>query len=305
MVSYNYSPELKAPGKPVDFDLSRPGTLMMLRLLVKTHQKQTDSFAPPEGIRLGREKQGNVPCFVIEPESGEDLPAMLYCHGGAFYLPTQTSSLALACFYAKELQMRIVIPEYRLVPEHPAPAAFEDCLAVWQELSSSAETLLLYGESAGGALAAGLALYVRDHGMKKPSGQILVYPVLDNRPEKYPSMTAYAEAAWTKRSNDSMWQAYLKTAEETWLPYLIPMGAENLQDLPEAYIEPQQIDVLRDEAVAYGKRLEQAKVNVEVNLIAGSYHGFDSDLTSGLVQRVLRHRIGVMSRMLNKEVKEV
>ena len=79
MAEYPYSPELKAPGKPVDFDLSRPGTLMMLRLLVKTHQKQTDSFAPPEGIRLGREKQGNVPCFVIEPESGEDLPAMLYC----------------------------------------------------------------------------------------------------------------------------------------------------------------------------------------------------------------------------------
>lgn len=305
MVDYPYSPELKAPGKAVDFDLSRPGTLMMLKLLVKTHQKQTDSFAPPEGIRLSREKLGNVPCFVMEPKTDEKLPVMLYCHGGAFYLPTQVSSLELACVYAKELQMRIVIPEYRLVPEYPAPAAIEDCLAVWQELSSSTEKLLLYGESAGGALAAGLALYVRDYGMKKPSGQILVYPVLDNRPEKYPSMTAYAEAAWTNRSNTSMWQAYLKNAEEKWLPYLVPMLSEDLQDLPKTYIEPQQIDVLRDEAVAYGKRLEQAKVNAEVNLIPGSYHGFDSDLTSGLVQRVLRHRIGVMSRMLNKEVKEV
>lgn len=305
MNNYPYSPELKAPGKPVDFDLSRPGTLVMLRLLVKTHQKQTESFTPPAGIRLSREKLGNVPCFVLEPETEEKLPAMLYCHGGAFYLPTQVSSLALACFYAGALQIRIVIPEYRLVPEHPAPAAFEDCLSVWQELSNSAEKLLLYGESAGGALAAGLALYARDHGMKKTSGQVLVYPVLDNRPEKYPSMTAWADAAWTNRSNASMWQAYLKTAEEKWLPYLVPMLSEDLQDLPETYIEPQQIDVLRDEAVAYGKRLEQAEGNVEVNLVAGSYHGFDSDLTSGLVQRVLRHRINVMSRMLNKEVKEV
>ena len=102
-----------------------------------------------------------------------------------------------------------------------------------------------------------------------------------------------------------MWEAYLKNAEEKWLPYLIPMRAEELKDLPEAYIEPQQIDVLRDEAVAYAKRLEQVDVNVEVNLIAGSYHGFDSDLTSGLVQRVLRDRINVMSKMLNKVVKEV
>ena len=305
MASYNYSPELKAPGKTADFDLSRPGTLMMLKLLVKTHHKQTDSFAPPEGIRLSRAEMGNVSCFVIEPETNGELPVMLYCHGGAFYLPTQVSSLALACVYAGALQMRVVIPEYRLVPEHPAPAAFEDCLAVWQELSSSAETTLLCGESAGGALAAGLALFIRDYGLKKPCGQVLVYPVLDNRPEKYPSMTACAEAAWTNRSNTSMWEAYLKNAEEKWLPYLIPMYSENLQDLPEAYIEPQQIDVLRDEAVAYGKRLEQAEVNVEVNLIAGSYHGFDSDLSSGLVQRVLRHRIDVMSRMLNKEVKEV
>lgn len=305
MVSYNYSPELKAPGKPVDFDLSRPGTLMMLRLLVKTHQKQTDSFIPPEGIRLSRTEIGSVPCFVVESESGGDLPVMLYCHGGAFYLPTQVSSLALSCVYAGALHMRVVIPEYRLVPEHPAPAAFEDCLAVWQKLSGSAEKLLLYGESAGGALAAGLALYIRNHGLKKPWGQILVYPVLDNRPEKYPSMVSCADAAWTNRSNASMWEAYLKNAEETWLPYLIPMRAEELKDLPEAYIEPQQIDVLRDEAVAYAKRLEQVDVNVEVNLIAGSYHGFDSDLTSGLVQRVLRDRINVMSKMLNKVVKEV
>lgn len=305
MADYPYSPELKTPGKTVDFDLSRPGTLMMLRLLVKTHQKQTDSFAPPEGIRLSREKLGDVPCFVIEPEEGGELPEMLYCHGGAFYLPTQVSSLALACVYASALQMRVVIPEYRLVPEYPAPAAFEDCLTVWQALSESAEKLLLYGESAGGALAAGLALYVRDQGLKRPCGQVLVYPVLDNRPEQYPSMTSYAEAAWTNCSNASMWEAYLKTAGENWLPYLIPMQTENLQDLPETYIEPQQIDVLCDEAVAYGNRLEQAEVSVEVNLIAGSYHGYDNDLISGLVQRVLRHRTEVMSGMLNKEVKEV
>ena len=301
MTDYGYSPELKTPGKSIDFDLSRPGTLMMLKLLVKTHQKQTDSFVPPEGIRLSRVGVGSVPCFLIEPETEDNLPNMLYCHGGAFYLPTQITSLNLACEYAKQLCIRVYIPEYRLVPEYPAPAALEDCLAVWQHLSRKTEKLLVYGESAGGTLAAGLALYVRDRGLKQPCGQILVYPVLDNRAVAYASMTAYADAAWSNRSNASMWETYLKNAEESWLPYLVPMRMENLCGLPDAYIEPQQIDVLRDEALAYAQRLEQAGVKVEQNQISGSYHGFDSDLTSGLVQRVLRHRIAVMSRMLSKE----
>lgn len=304
MEKYPYSPELKAPGKPIDFDLSRPGTLMMLNLLVKQHQKQAAAFTPPAGVRISRGELGNVPCFLAEPEDAGDSSVMLYCHGGAFYLPVQVSSLELACVYAKQLHMRIVIPEYRLVPDHPAPAAFEDCLAVWQHLSTCAETLLIYGESAGGALAAGLSLYLRDQGMKKPCGQLLVYPVLDNRPEKYPSMTAYADAAWTNRSNTSMWEAYLKGTRENWLPWLIPMRSEDLHDLPEAYMEPQQIDVLRDEALAYAQRLSAAGVPVEQNLIPGSYHGFDSDLSSPLVQRVLKQRIGAMERMLNPEKEE-
>lgn len=301
MDTYQYSPELKAPGKPIDFDLSRPGTLMMLKLLVKTHQKQTAAFTPPEGIRVSWMELENVPCFLAEPEEAGDLPVMLYCHGGAFYLPVQVSSLELACIYAKQLQMRIVIPEYRLVPDHPAPAAFEDCLAVWQHLSTCAEKLLIYGESAGGALAAGLSLYFRDQGLKKPCGQVLIYPVLDNCPEKYPSMTDCAYAAWTNRSNTSMWEAYLKSAEENRLPYLIPMRSEDVRDLPEAYVEPQQIDVLRDEAIAYAQRLSEAGVPVERNLIPGSYHGFDSDLSSPLVQRILKQRIVSMRRMLDQK----
>lgn len=298
MADYPYSPELKKPGKPIDFDLSRPGTLMMLKLLVKTHQKQTAAFTPPEGIRVSRTELANVPCLLVEQEDSGELPVMLYCHGGAFYLPVQVSSLELACMYAKQLQMRIVIPEYRLVPDFPAPAAFEDCLAVWQQLEGYSEKRIIYGESAGGALAAGLALYIRDHGLKKPHGQILIYPVLDNCPEKYPSMTDYADAAWSNRSNASIWEAYLKNAQENYLPYLIPMQAENFRDLPEAYVEPQQIDVLRDDAIAYAQRLTAAAVPTELNLVPGSYHGFDSDLTSPLVQRILKQRISAIRRIL-------
>lgn len=80
---------------------------------------------------------------------------MLYCHGGGFFLPLQVPALRLAAKYAAALHMRIFLPEYRLLPEHPAPAAFDDCLAVWRQMMVRAEALgldatkiLLYGESA-------------------------------------------------------------------------------------------------------------------------------------------------------------
>lgn len=311
MMDYTYSPELKMPPQSVDFDLSRPGTLMMLKLLCKTHQKQTQAFVPPQGVTLRTVTLAGVPCFVAEPQTRDRLGAMLYCHGGAFYLPTQVSSLELACRYALQGQMRVFLPEYRLVPEYPAPAALEDCLAVWQELTQNAEAwsvdaqaMLIYGESAGGALAAGLCLYIRDHGLTKAAGQLMVYPLVDNRPERYASMQDYLKAAWSPRSNASMWEGYLRGTQDHWLPYIIPMTNPDFTQLPPAYVEPQQIDILRDEAIAYARQLEQAGCEVTLSVIPGSYHGFDADLSSLLVQRVLRQRLEIMGEMLNIDKKE-
>ena len=113
--------------------------------------------------------------------------------------------------------------------------------------------------------------------------------------------TAFKDREGTPcRNSISMWEAYLKNAEESWQPYLVPMRMENLCDLPDTYIEPQQIDVLCDEAIAYGKRMTDAGTKVELNLIPGSYHGFDSDLSSSLVQRVLQQRMNIMNEMLKK-----
>lgn len=274
MMNYPYNPQLHPPQKTADIDLSRPGTKVMLKILVKTHQKQTEAFVPPAGITLKRETIGDVPCFVAEPETGAETK-MLYCHGGAFYLPTQVTSLNLACIYAREANLRVILPEYSLTPEFPAPKALEEC----RRVQRAVEPELVYGESAGAALAALL---------EPRRGRMLIYPVTDDR--DYPSRAAYPLAIWTDASNRSMWQAYLQDVPESELPKIIPMRAA-VENTSPAYVETQEFDILKDEGQAYANRLREAGVVVEHHQIPGSYHGFDGELDSPLVQQVLKNRI--------------
>lgn len=303
-MSYPYAPELKAPQRMPEIDPGKPAMAGMLKILCLTHQKQTAAFQPPTGlscrrITISSADEAEIPCFVIEPggEAGV-LPGMLMIHGGAFYLPVQTSALAMACEYARKLRARVYLPEYRLVPEHAAPAQLEDCMAVWSTLclqgavlGADPSRLLVCGDSAGAALAAGLCILCRDRGLPLPRGQLLLYPALDDRAERYASYGRWPEAGWSPKGCRTMWDTYLKNAEDSQLPYLVPMRCENLCGLPPAYVEPQEIDILRDEGVAYAEALAAAGVPVVLNEVAGSYHGFDSDLASLLVQRVIARRI--------------
>ncbi len=284
MMDYPYSPELHPPAKTADIDVTRPGAKVVLKILVKTHQKQTESFVPPAGALLKRETIADVPCFVIEPETGAERQ-VLYCHGGAFYLPVQVTSLNLACIYAREAELRVIIPEYSLTPDNPAPKALEECRAVQRTVKPE----LVYGESAGAAIAA----------MLDPCrGQMLIYPVADDR--DHPSRQQYPLAVWTAASNRSMWEAYLRDTPESELPQIVPMRAD-LRNASPAYVETQEFDILKDEGEAFASRLREENVPVEYRMIPGSYHGFDGELASPLVQRVLTQRIHWLKRTIEKE----
>ena len=310
-MSYNYSPELKAPQRMPDIDPGKPAMSGMLKILCRTHQKQTAGFLPPSGlcckkISVLSADGTEIPCFLIEPANeNKDLPGVLMIHGGAFYLPVQTSALLLACEYARGLHARVFLPEYRLVPQYTAPVQLDDCMALWTELSDNAHAygadpsrLLVMGDSAGAALAAGLCIRLRDEGRLMPRGQLLIYPALDDRPELYDSYLSCADACWSASATSNMWAAYLNGVNETLLPWLVPARCTDLHALPPAYIEPQEIDVLCDEALAYAEALKASGVSVDLNLVPGSYHGFDSDLSSSFVQRVIVRRIQTASSFI-------
>lgn len=310
---YPYRTELKAPGVLSKLDFANPKLAPMVQLMVRNLQQSVRSFQPPQGvcvrtIQVQTQEGATYDCFVVEPNTAETLPGMLYCHGGGFFLPLQPMMLQLAAQFASTMQLRVFLPDYRLLPQAQHQAAFADCLAAWQIMTQQEEQLhvdtsilLLYGESAGGALAAGLALYLRDHAKLQPCGQLLVYPVLDSRSERYASMQAYPHAAWPRKSNECLWQSYLTDAPQANLPYLVPLQNDNFFNLPPTYIEPQEIDILCDEAICYANALQASGVPVELNKIAGSYHGFDSDVENPFVQIVVAARMLAMQRMLTPE----
>lgn len=309
MSEYPYRPELKKPDPLGSIDFSSPALAPMVRMVSQNLRRAARAYAPPEGLRVRTvliKSWDKVPveCFIIEPDTDEPLPGMLYCHGGGFFLPLQVSSMQLAACYASELHVRVFLPEYRILPEHPSPCPLNDCWAVWVEIARQKNLyhldgrFLLYGESAGGTLAAGLVQMLRDRGEQLPAGQLLIYPALDDRSERYPSVKRYSGAVWTKRSNDYMWKSYLKQEDTTQNRYAVPLRNENLEDLPPAYIEPQGIDILRDEGIIYAEKLRQVEVPVELNVVEGSYHGFDTDIENPFVRQILAKRIHVMKEML-------
>ncbi|MBE6123265.1 MAG: alpha/beta hydrolase [Erysipelotrichaceae bacterium] len=311
MKEYAYSPYLKHPEQMPDIDPLKPAMRVMLKMITKTHQAETSAYVPPEGVTVRKIQTessggGSFEVWVAEPEDClEKTPAILLLHGGAFYLPLSVSSLALGCVYAEKLKARVFLPEYRLVPSFPAPCALEDCLALRNSLNEhpeqygiDPERMMIMGESAGGALAAGLCLYLRDQGMKLPKGQILIYPVLDDQTESYLSARMYEDAVWPLNANRHMWDGYLKNAPEQMLKYLVPMRHPDLSGLPETYIEPQEIDILCDEGKAYARRLADADVRTALNVITGGYHCFDSDLTSEYVQKIIDQRMNAAKAML-------
>lgn len=273
-------------------------------MMVQRIQTDISAYTPSNKILLHKQQVTvwdgeTIDCYIFEPEGAlPKLPAMLYCHGGGFFLPIQPMMLELASQYALEVGMRVYLPEYRILPEHPNPYPFRDCLRILEEIQKQDVHYLLYGESAGGTLAAGLSLWARDHATKPANGQCLIYPVLDNRCSRYTSMRLYSEAAWPLKNNLTMWREYLKNGKDGLDDYLIPMTAPDVSQLPNAYIEPQQIDILRDEAIGYAKRLEEAGNHVTLNIIEGSYHGFDADTRNPFVQKIVHNRIEQMREML-------
>lgn len=211
--------------------------------------------------------------------------AIIYFHGGAFVTGDLDFEHSRCLEMAGETGSIVISADYRLAPEHPYPAGVNDCCAAYEwTLATSAELgidtsrVALAGASAGGALAAAVALIARDRKLSPPAFQLLLYPVTDDRMTTA-SMALFEDIpGWNSRNAGHMWRLYLGDAAggaET-PGYAAPARAGDLRRLPPAYIMTAEIDALRDEGIVYAQMLMDAGVSVELHHYPGAFHGFDT-----------------------------
>jgi acetyl esterase/lipase len=182
---------------------------------------------------------------------------------------------------AAEVDTLVVSVGYRLAPEDPFPAGLHDCYAalIWlaenaAKLGVDPDRIAIAGQSAGGGLAAGLALFARDQGGPKICYQLLEIPEIDDRLDT-PSMLAFQDTPFWNRPNAVWsWKHYLGPdhSGETSI-YAAPSRATALEGLPPAYVSTMEFDPLRDEGIRYAMAMLEAGVSVELHSYAGTFHG--------------------------------
>jgi acetyl esterase/lipase len=249
------------------------------------------------------ESDVEVPIRVYSPRQRAALrPAVLYIHGGGFVVGSVDTEHAAAATIANA-GVVVVSVDYRLAPEHPFPAGLEDCYtALWWlhhhalELGVDVERVAAFGQSAGGGLAAALALLARDRGGPPLCFQYLGIPELDDRLETV-SMEAFIDTPLWNRPNAVLsWQYYL--GDQPASEYAAPARAIDLSGLPPAYISTMEFDPLRDEGITYALRLLQAGVSVELHQYPGTFHGSAVVNTARVSQRQATETADVLRRAL-------
>ncbi|MBT2408456.1 alpha/beta hydrolase [Streptomyces sp. ISL-87] len=214
------------------------------------------------------------------------LPLLYYMHGGGMIMGNAWSVLPqLLREWALTLELAVISVEYRLAPQARYPGPVEDCYAgfVWVAahaagLRIDADRIIIGGKSAGGGLAAALALLTRDRGGPTPIGQLLLCPMLDDRNNTYSSHQMAGIDTWDRTSNATAWQALLgdRYGAADLPPYAAPARATDLSRLPPAYIEVGSAETFRDEDVAYANAIWQAGGQAELHVWPGAFHGFDT-----------------------------
>lgn len=211
-------------------------------------------------------------------------PGVLYIHGGGMIAGSVTLYAPLISDYVARSGVPMLAVDYRLPPEHPHPTPMEDCFAALRWLGEHAAELgvdparvAVMGDSAGGGLAASLALAARDRGGPALKKQLLLYPMLDDRTVK-PDRALGSILTWSYDDNATAWSALLGSATggASVSPYAAPARGKALSKLPPAYIEVGELDIFRDETIDYALRLARAGVSAELHVHAGAPHGFDA-----------------------------
>jgi acetyl esterase/lipase len=227
----------------------------------------------------------DVTVRTFRPEKiSKALPGLLWIHGGGYILGNIDADDESVKEMVLAAECAVVSVEYRLAPENQFPASLEDCYAALKWMASHADELhidrsrlAIGGASAGGGLAAGLALLTRDRAEVNIVFQLLIYPMLNDSNTAPASDTLPETLLWTRENNLIGWRAYLgcEPGNKDVSCYAAAFRAENLQGLAPAYIAVGDIDLFAGEDIEYARRLVVAGVPTELHVYPGACHAID------------------------------
>ncbi|MBY4277436.1 alpha/beta hydrolase [Rhodococcus fascians] len=250
-----------------------------------------------------------VPVTIYRPDHQTKRACVVDVHGGGFTMGSAAMNHAANIGITRRLGVPVVSVDYRLAPEHPFPAAINDCYSVlrWAQLGGHENkagevSIALHGFSAGAGLCAAAALLARDSDGPPITFLYLGCPLLDDRMETR-SMREFTDTPmWTRSMSASSWNSYLGPKRESGsaaAKYAAPGRADDLHGLPPTYISVMTFDPLRDEGIAYALRLLESGVPTELHLFPGTFHGSNLIHRSAVSRRETIERMEVIRRGLS------
>ncbi len=272
--------------------------------------KVKTAVASQKRIIPGPAGASDVVVHVYAPKGRDaDLPCILHIHGGGYVTGSAVDLWDIDCFLAGHLTCVVVSVDYRLAPETIFPGAIYDCYAALKWVFANAPELAVdpgrigvMGESAGGGLAAALALLTRDLGEYDLAFQHLIYPMLDDRTCTNPDPHRFAgEFIWTAQHNWFGWSSLLGAAPggTAVSPYAAAARAQDLSRLPPAYIAAGALDLFLEEDLEYTRRLTRHGVPVELHVYPGAFHAFDLVPDAQVSANARRDSLAALRRVLH------
>lgn len=273
--------EFAASGVPMPWEVATPAQAREVLAGLQVPPEQPIEVARVEE-RLLELPDARIAARIFVPDGEPPFPVVLWFHGGGWVVGSLDESDTTCRSLCRRSGAIVVCPDYRMAPEHPFPAAAEDCYATacWiaehgAEIGADPTRIAVAGDSAGGNLAAVTALMARDRGTPELRFQLLVYPVVGLPSDGRQSYEDFADGYFLTRGGMEWFtDQYAGSPQDLASPYLAPLQADDLSGLPPALVITAEYDPLCDEGEAYAERLRESGVDCTLTRYESQIHAF-------------------------------